>query len=188
MSRRAVEKKIFLEDYVRRKYGDKDLYKNLVKLYKDYRDGKIILLDPDPPQSMFRYVLRPDYSLWFWTVIILTLLGVSLVYLTSLAGFLMPLRYVIGSLLILFIPGYVLVEALYPGEKDLSPLERLALSIGLSLAIVPLIGLVLNYTPWGIRLDPILISLSIYIISISILAVYRKSRRIILLRKTLSTE
>jgi uncharacterized membrane protein len=188
MSRRAVEKKIFLEDYVRRKYGDKDLYKNLVKLYKDYRDGKIILLDPDPPQSMFRYVLRPDYSLWFWTVIISTLLGVSLVYLTSLAGFLMPLRYVIGSLLILFIPGYVLVEALYPGEKDLLPLERLALSMGLSLAIVPLIGLILNYTPWGIRLDPIIISLSIYIISISILAVYRKSRRIILLRKTLSTE
>ncbi|HNR26717.1 MAG TPA: DUF1616 domain-containing protein, partial [Methanobacteriaceae archaeon] len=35
-----------------------------------------------------------------------------------------------------------------------------ALSFGLSIAVTPLIGLVLNYTPWGIRLDPILVSLA----------------------------
>jgi uncharacterized membrane protein len=29
----------------------------------------------------------------------------------------------------------------------------------MSLALVPLIGLLLNYTPWGIRLTPIAISL-----------------------------
>jgi len=28
-------------------------------------------------------------------------------------------------------------------------IERVALSFGLSIAIVPLIGLVLNFTPWG---------------------------------------
>ena len=38
--------------------------------------------------------------------------------------------------------------------------ERLALSFGLSIAVTPLIGLVLNYTTYGIRLDPILLSLS----------------------------
>lgn len=39
-------------------------------------------------------------------------------------------------------------------------IERVALSFGLSIAIVPLIGLVLNFTPWGIRLTPIAVSVS----------------------------
>jgi uncharacterized membrane protein len=34
-------------------------------------------------------------------------------------------------------------------------IERVALSFGLSIAVVPLIGLVLNFTPWGIRLVPV---------------------------------
>lgn len=43
--------------------------------------------------------------------------------------------------MLLFMPGYALVESLYPrGGDELSPLERLALSIGLSLAVVPLIA------------------------------------------------
>lgn len=39
-------------------------------------------------------------------------------------------------------------------------IERVALSFGLSIALVPLIGLILNFTPWGIRLVPIMIALS----------------------------
>ncbi|MEM4617514.1 MAG: DUF1616 domain-containing protein, partial [Ignisphaera sp.] len=83
-------------------------------------------------------------------------------------------RYILGSISVLFLPGYVLIEALYPKEQDLSSLERLALSIGLSLAVVPLIGLLLNYTPWGIRLESVLISLTIFIAIMAIVASYRK--------------
>jgi len=43
--------------------------------------------------------------------------------------------------------------------QDLDKIERTALSIGMSLALVPITGLLLNYTPWGIRLTPITISL-----------------------------
>jgi len=39
-------------------------------------------------------------------------------------------------------------------------IERVALSFGLSIAVVPLIGLVLNFTPFGIRLAPIMVSVS----------------------------
>lgn len=39
-------------------------------------------------------------------------------------------------------------------------IERVALSFGLSIAIVPLIGLILNFTPWGIRLGPVAVSVS----------------------------
>ncbi|NAZ27681.1 MAG: DUF1616 domain-containing protein [Thermogladius sp.] len=84
-----------------------------------------------------------------------------------------PLRYFFGSIFVLFLPGYTLVRALYP-RRELSPIEELALSIGLSLAVVPLVGLVLNYTPFGIRLTPVLASLSILVALQSLIGLYRE--------------
>ena len=54
-------------------------------------------------------------------------------------------------------------------------IERLALSFGLSIAVVPLIGLALNYTPWGIRLDPIVISLVLFTLFMAAIAHYRRA-------------
>ena len=45
-------------------------------------------------------------------------------------------------------------------RSGIDGIERVALAFGTSIAIVPLIGLVLNFTPWGIRLAPIVISVS----------------------------
>lgn len=67
-----------------------------------------------------------------------------------------------------------MIEALFPKRGDLDAIEILALSIGLSLAITPLIGLLLNYTPWGIRLDPIVISLTTFTLTMAMLAAHRK--------------
>jgi uncharacterized membrane protein len=81
-----------------------------------------------------------------------------------------PLRIALGLPFVLFFPGYTLIAALYPRHDDLENVERLALSFGLSLAVVPLIGLMLNFLPWGIHLKPILISLAGFIIICSVLA------------------
>ncbi|MCC6010753.1 MAG: DUF1616 domain-containing protein, partial [Fervidicoccaceae archaeon] len=91
-----------------------------------------------------------------------------------------------GSLFVLFLPGYALVEALYPDERELAPLERLALSIGLSLAVVPLIGLLLNYTPWGIRLEPVMASLAVFTLIMLMVASYRKQRLALLKASAIS--
>jgi len=56
----------------------------------------------------------------------------------------------------------------------LNPIERIAMSFGLSISIVPLLGLILNYTPFGIRLVPIIITISLSIISLTILAYNRR--------------
>jgi uncharacterized membrane protein len=72
----------------------------------------------------------------------------------------MPVRVPVGLVMVLFLPGYALIAALFPRNDDLDGIERVALSFGLSIAVVPLIGLGLNYTPWGIRLTPVVISLS----------------------------
>ena len=86
------------------------------------------------------------------------------------------LRIILGLPLVLFFPGYTLVAALFPRRNALGGIERMTLSFGLSIAVVPLIGLILNYTPWGIRLYPILISLTIFIVVTSIVACYRQRR------------
>ena len=79
-----------------------------------------------------------------------------------------PVRVVFGLPFVLFLPGYALISALFPGKEDLDGVERIALSFGLSIAVVPLIGLVLNYTPFGIRLVPIASAISIFIIALTI--------------------
>jgi len=87
-----------------------------------------------------------------------------------------PLRIVLGLPFVLFFPGYALIAALYPRKQDLDGIERLALSLGLSLAVVPLIGLVLNYTPWGIRLTPIVVSLTLFIAACALAAARQRGR------------
>ncbi|MFY9200045.1 MAG: DUF1616 domain-containing protein [Methanosarcina flavescens] len=85
------------------------------------------------------------------------------------------LRNVLGLPLVLFLPGYTLIAALFPAKSDLDGIERTALSFGLSIAVVPLIGLGLNYTPFGIRPLPVLVCLSIFIFIMCWLAYIRRA-------------
>jgi len=163
----------YVEELVRRRGS---LYRALREVFEEYRSGAIELVDPSPPRSYAEYISRPDYSLWLWASASLVILTLAAVAISSYIGALTPLRYVLGAIYVLFLPGYSLVEALYPHERSLSPLERVALSIGLSLAVVPLVGLVLNYTPWGIRLGPVVASISVFTLSMLFIASYRKYR------------
>jgi uncharacterized membrane protein len=86
------------------------------------------------------------------------------------------LRVILGVAFILFFPGYSLMAALFPGKSSIGRVERLALSFGLSIAIVPLIGLGLNYTPWGIHLTPILACVLAFIMGMSAVAWLRRRR------------
>lgn len=53
-------------------------------------------------------------------------------------------------------------------------IERTALSIGMSLALVLIVGLLLNYTPRGIRLTPIVLSLVALTVVFAVAAVLRE--------------
>jgi uncharacterized membrane protein len=113
-----------------------------------------------------------------------------------------PVRVVAGLAFVLFAPGYAFVAALFPeaGEpptaadddtdgsdaveptdggnglqdRGIDGIERTALSFGLSIAIVPLIGLALNFTPFGIRLMPILVSISGFTVVATVVAARRR--------------
>lgn len=105
-----------------------------------------------------------------------------------------PLRVPIGLAFVLFVPGYAFVAALFPEEGEspvtdgegedavwsrstrsgIDGIERVALSFGLSIAVVPLIGLVLNFTPWGIRLVPIMVAVSTFTLASVAAAAHRR--------------
>lgn len=132
-------------------------------------EGKMTLREPvEPiPQSLKTY-LQTKKARWFWATIALTLVTAAVVFAIPENAFpLVYIRYVLGTVFVLWLPGYTFIKALFPQENqaqiktttNLDTVERLALSIGLSLALVPLVGLLLNYTPWGIRLTPIVLGL-----------------------------
>lgn len=119
----------------------------------------------------------------------------ALVALASLAVLLpgvreTPLRIVLGLPFVLFLPGYAFVAALFPeraaaventGERrfdgddsGIDGIERVALSFGLSIAVVPLLGLALNLTPWGIGLVPIVGAVGGFTVLCTIVAARRR--------------
>jgi len=86
------------------------------------------------------------------------------------------LRLILAIPFILFIPGYVLMAALFPDSADIDTIERIVFSIGTSIVLTPLIGLCLNFTSWGIRLDPLIISLTAVIVVLVVIAEIRRTR------------
>src|SRR6266436_2412237 len=71
------------------------------------------------------------------------------------------LRIPLGMFYLLFIPGYAIQAALFPRQSHLAGLDRLAISIGLSVAIMPILGLVLDGPLGGIFLWQSIIFLSL---------------------------
>jgi len=139
--------------------------------------GALELELPPPKVDSYSAYLKVSYeNAWFYLTALVALATLLAVYVLPGTYPLVALRWVVGSVFVLFLPGYVTVQALFPKKKELDSVERFALAVGLSLAITPLIGLVLNYTPWGIRLDPIVVALSIFTFSIAVVGTYRRYR------------
>lgn len=59
-------------------------------------------------------------------------------------------RTMVAVAMVLFVPGFALTLILFERDRLGTP-ERILLSIGLSIAITALIGLLLNWTPWGLQ-------------------------------------
>lgn len=137
--------------------------------------GKADLEDIPPAIGSFgEYLQLWERNLWFYGSLAMSLATLLIIYVVPSEFPFVTLRWVFGSLFVLFIPGYVTVEALFTEERQLDSIERFALSVGLSLALVPLVGFLLNYTPWGIRLNPIVISLTVLTVGLAMIAVTRR--------------
>ena len=137
--------------------SDQEILKHILDLQEK---GKIYFSpnQSHTPQKLTGYMRSPQAS-WYWITITITLATALIVFTLPENAFpLVYARYILGSIFVLWLPGYTLIKALFP-QKELDNIERAALSMGMSLAIAPIVGLLLNYTPWGIRQTPIIISL-----------------------------
>jgi len=142
----------------------------------ELRESGTLDLEPPTPNvdSYLAYLKVPSENTWFHLVVLASLLTILTIYVLPSTYPIVIFRWILGSVFVLFLPGYVTVQALFAGRRELDDIERFALSVGLSLAITPLMGLLLNYTPWGIRLDPIALSLSIFTLGMATIATIRK--------------
>jgi uncharacterized membrane protein len=108
---------------------------------------------------------------------------VAIGYTAVMAAVLLVLNVgdLLAILLVLFVPGYVLVAALFPGalvegKPEIDWIERIALSFGLSIAVVPLLGLLLNFTPFGIRFVPIVATIALFTVGVGYAAYWRRMK------------
>ena len=102
------------------------------------------------------------------------LLIVSIVVITLIPSTIM--RMILGLPFVLFLPGYASMVALYPRKIGITGIERVALSFGLSITIVSLIGLIMNYSQWGIRLESMLYTIASIMLITSIITWFRQRR------------
>jgi hypothetical protein len=165
----------------------------LDKIIQLQNDGRLQLTQQ--PQlaralSLGAYLKTYDAA-WYWTALALTLASIAAIF--TIPADLQPyvfIRYVLGIIFILWLPGYTFIKALFPRPppskpatsltgtvQNLDAIERIALSIGLSLALVPITGLLLNYTPWGITLTPTVLSLAALTLASATAAVLRENEQ-----------
>lgn len=143
-----------------------------ISVLQDERRLSLLKTKETFPTTFTGYILS-GFSSWFWFVVIFAVVTALLVVAIPDNAFPFAYaRYGLGLVYLLFIPGYCFVRAIFV-NKEISVLEQLAVSLGLSILLVFLMGLLLNYSPWGIGLTPIVISFLFVTLLFSLVAVFR---------------
>ena len=136
---------------------------------------KILFLDIDKhvPDDLQKYLLS-SYAYWYWAVITISLLTIFSVFLfqtgTSNLNY---ARYVLGSVNVLFLPGYCVVKIVFLGE-DITTNRQILYSIGVSVSLISILGLIMNYSPWGLHPAPLAIIEFLVILALSTIGIIRE--------------
>ena len=96
--------------------------------------------------------------------------------LALLAPEISPARALVALPLVLFAPGYALVAAAFPASR-LGTIERLLFSLGASLAVAGLAGLLLHWTALGLRPAAWAVALGNLTLVASLIALVRRWRQ-----------
>ena len=135
------------------------------------QNDAIILQEPlielsAPPPTRFRdyFFKRKYYSYEHWLILSSVFLALTLVLVDVRSGIFFYIRYVIIVFYLLILPGWSFTAAIFPELNDkLRFLERFATAIGLSICVLVIVGLFINFT---FRFSPvsIVITLAIFIV------------------------
>ena len=160
-------------------------YNSMTSVRHLIEEGKILLTKSSKPTSKtLKEHLLSSNAYWFWTTI-----GVAFV--TSAIVFFIPgdaysvvyVRIALGAVFIFWLPGYTFIKALFPRRppfktlsEEMDTIVRIALSVGMSTALVAMVGLILNYTPFGVTLTPITLSLLALTVSFATAGIIRQQQ------------
>ena len=112
---------------------------------------------------------------WLGIIVLFAVLTLLFVYLIPADSPLSILNYAFGFAFVAFLPGYCLVNLLFPSkEKKIDMIEEIVLSVALSFGIVGLLGLFLGLSPIGINLTSIRFSLAPTVLVLALVAFIRK--------------
>ena len=142
-----------------------------------HKNGKIILKEESLTENSLIDNLFSNSFYWFFGILIISIIT-TIVIVFDLSNFpiigtaFILIRFVFGSIFVLFIPGYSFIKVLFP-LKEIDIGERISLSIIISLALTAINVLILNYTPWGIKTIPLTIGLLGISIGLSTIALVR---------------
>ena len=134
--------------------------------------GSLALQEP-PIRSFEDYVKSWRYGFRVWLMALGIITALVVVESLTVDFPLIGIRWVAGTFLILIAPGYTFTWAFFPSRKQLAGLNRFALTIAMSLFLVPATALLLNYTPIGIHTEP----LSAILAALSLVFLYVGMRR-----------
>jgi len=146
---------------------ESEIFETILNLQKT---GKIKLEhhQSNIPSTNFRVYLSSNDAFWYWSIVAIT-------FFAFFAVLLIPedyypwiyVRNIFGTIFVLWLPGFTFFKTLFPKKlstlrfKENYGLEQIIFSVGLSLSLVSIVGLLLNFTPWGIRLVPLVLILLI---------------------------
>jgi len=113
---------------------------------------------------------------WLEIVVGFTVLTLLATYLIPSESPLVAIRFVLGFVFIVFLPGYCLVNILFAGKNKIDFVENLVLSVALSFGLTGLIGLFLGLSPIGINFLSITISLGVLVLVLAAIVYALKNR------------
>lgn len=127
--------------------------------------GRLSLEDVNT--SLDKPYLSSSRAIWYWATMAVGLATVASVFAIPENDYPFVLvRYLLGSVFIMFLPGYSVLRSLFPErmrvsgqDREVEGAERIVLAIVMSMALVPMVGLLLNYTPFGLSTSSITMSL-----------------------------
>lgn len=111
-------------------------------------------------RAKFTSYMLSKATYWYWATLFTTTFTAILILIPGLENvdLMVYTRYFLGSIYVLCFPGYTVTRAIMPKGK-LKSIEIIMLSLGMSLASVSFVGMLLAYSPLGIRTVPVTLSI-----------------------------
>ena len=149
-----------------------------LKMLVELEDRKKISFNQEKPIPVdLQGFLLSNNARWYQIVMLISFSSVfSVIF--QITGTLNFLRNLIGVVYVLFIPGYSVTRILYMSE-EISSTKNILFSMAISVSIAAFVGILLNYSSYGITPVPVALAVFIIVLLLSNTAIYMEYKNVI---------